>query len=111
MGFNMVCQYNFELPLDPLPLLEMARQVIIENGGTVMGHLPNISLSIPTQVGRFDGVCTLVSASVVNIAITKKPDIVSCTMIRDKLTFFLTEAVRMQARLAQNSEVAPARVQ
>jgi len=107
----IVCQYNFELPLDPLPLMAMARQAIIENGGVATGQLPRVFLSIPTPFGRFDGVCTLVSASVVNIAVTKKPDIVSCTMIRDKLTFFLTEAVRMQARLAQNSEVAPARVQ
>ena len=102
----IVCQYNFELPLDPVPLMEMARQAIVKNGGTVSGQLPRVLLSIPTPVGRFEGVCSLVSGSVVNIAVTKKPELVSCTMIRDKLTFYLTEAVKMQAGLAQDSQVA-----
>jgi hypothetical protein len=101
-----MCQFIFELPLDPVPLMEMTRQTIIENGGTATGQLPRLSISIPTPLGRFEGVCALVSASAISIVITKKPEIVSCTMIRDQLTSYLTEAVNMQARLAQDGEAS-----
>jgi hypothetical protein len=102
----IMCEYIFELPLDPLPLMQMTSQTIIENGGTVTGQLPRLSISIPTPLGRFDGVCTLVSASAISISVTRKPEIVSYSMIRDRLTSYLTEAVKMQARLAQDREAS-----
>ena len=37
-GYQMiVCQFNFVLPIEPQSLMKMTRQVIVENGGTVMG--------------------------------------------------------------------------
>ncbi|MFN8484856.1 MAG: hypothetical protein U0768_17620 [Anaerolineae bacterium] len=89
-----MCNYNFQLPVDPTALLQMFRQEIIKNGGIVRGELPNVNVSVPTQVGRVEGECRLVSEAMVNIKITKKPPTVSCNMVRDTLVSYLTEAVK-----------------
>ncbi len=89
-----MCNYNFQLPVDPTALLQMFRQEIINNGGIVKGELPNVHVSVPTQVGRVEGECRLVNEATVNIKITKKPDIVSCNMVRDTLIGYLTEAIK-----------------
>ncbi|MFN8474228.1 MAG: hypothetical protein U0822_18690 [Anaerolineae bacterium] len=90
-----MCNYNFQLPVDPISLLQMFRQEIVDNGGIVTGEIPNVHVSVPTQVGRVEGECHLVGEATVNIKITKKPDIVSCKMVRDTLVTYLTEAVKM----------------
>lgn len=92
---RMTCNFNFKVPNDPIAIIDMVRPLIVNAGGTVTGESANVSFSIPTAVGRFDGACTLVEASVVNIAVTDKPDLVPCTVIRERLTFFITEAVKM----------------
>lgn len=89
------CSYNFKLPSDPIAIIEMVRPMIEEAGGTVTGKNTDVTFSIPTVVGRFDGACRLVEPSVVNISVIDKPDIVSCKMIRDQLTVYITEAVKM----------------
>ena len=33
-----MCNYNFELPVDPIPLMALVKQMIEENGGTVTGQ-------------------------------------------------------------------------
>ena len=73
------------------------RQLIEENGGIVTGQVPNFSVSIPTPVGQVAGSCRLVEGSLVNLTVTKKPEFMTCTMVRDKLVFFITEAVKMYA--------------
>jgi hypothetical protein len=92
----MICQYNFVLPVDPLPLIEMTRNLILENGGTVTGENPVYIVSMPSPFGQFNAVCKLLSDSEINISVTKKPELVSCDLIRDKLIFFIKEGVKMQ---------------
>ncbi|MFN8496946.1 MAG: hypothetical protein U0641_03755 [Anaerolineae bacterium] len=89
-----MCTYNFQLPVDPTALLQMFRQEIVDNGGVVTGELPNVNVSMPTQLGRVEGECRLVNEATVNIKITKKPPTVSCNMVRDTLVSYLTEAVK-----------------
>ena len=93
----MVCQYKFVLPVDPLPLIEMTRHLILENGGSVRGEIPEYLVSIPSPFGQFDAVCKVLSDSEISIVVTKKPELVSCNMIRDKLIFFIKEGVRIQS--------------
>ena len=93
----MVCQYKFVLPTDPLTLIEMTREIILENGGSVTGENPRYTVSVPSPFGQFDAVCKLVSDSEISITVTKKPEFVSCDLIRDKLVHFIKEGVRMQA--------------
>ena len=92
-----MCNYNFELPVDPLPLLARLVRLIEEQGGAVTGEVPNVSVSIPTSVGRVEGRCRLVEGALVNIQVTRKPEFVTCAMVRDRLVVVLTEAVKSQA--------------
>ncbi|MCW5881178.1 MAG: hypothetical protein KIS91_09640 [Anaerolineae bacterium] len=89
-----MCNYNFKLPVEPVTLFQMFRQQIVDHGGMVSGELPSVSVSVPTQVGRVEGKCQLLDDAMVNIQITKKPDLVTCNMVRDNLVAYLTEAVK-----------------
>lgn len=98
------CSFNFKVPDDPVAIIDMVRPMIVDGGGGVSGASNNISFSIPTTVGRFEGVCTVVEATLVNISVLEKPEIVSCKVIRDQLTKYITQAVVMyrdQTRAAQ----------
>ena len=50
-----MCNYNFELPIDPIPLMTLVKQMIEENGGSVTGQVPNVAVSIPTPMGQVAG--------------------------------------------------------
>lgn len=103
-GNNMkLCQFNFDLPVDPYLLMDLAMEAIVEHGGTVTGELPEMLIAVPTPLGEFDGVCTLVADTTIHIAVTKKPELVSCELIRNKLVEYLTQGVKMhvQATKAQ----------
>lgn len=99
-----MCNFNFNLPVEPAPLLAMVARKVEEYGGVVKGDAPNISISIPSQVGRLEGRCKAVGGNTVNIVVTKKPDVITCNMVRERLVFFITEAVKMYA-----AESAPAK--
>ena len=47
-----MCNYNFEIPVDPIGLMTMVRQMIIENGGAVTGQIPNVAVTFPTPMGH-----------------------------------------------------------
>jgi hypothetical protein len=98
------CSYNFELPVDPMALLGMVARMITENGGHITGEVPNVSMSMPTAIGQVEGTCRLVSGSVVNLTVTKKPEILSCAMVRDKLVFYITEAVKLYAAQSREAQ-------
>jgi hypothetical protein len=89
-----MCSFNFDLPVEPLPLMKRVLRMIEESGGTVSGAFPAVTVSIPTGVGRIEGTCKLVKDRLVNVQITKKPDVVTCRMVREQLVFVLTEAVK-----------------
>jgi hypothetical protein len=90
----LICKYNFELPIDPLALVEMARDVLIEHGGTIIGDLPNATILVPTHLGQFEGTCSLVSDSTLHIEVTRKPDLITCPMIREQLIIVIKEGVK-----------------
>ena len=92
---TLPCSFNFKMPDDPAAILDMVRPMIEKAGGSVVGEKADVSFSVPTVAGRFDGACTLVEPMVINIAVTDKPDIVSCKMVRDQLTKYITQAVVM----------------
>lgn len=94
-GSPAKCSFNFKIPGDPAAIMDMVRPLIVEGGGTVSGEGANVAFSIPTVVGRFNGVCTAVEPTLVNIAVHEKPDVISCKVIRDQLTKQITLAVRM----------------
>ncbi len=89
------CSFNFKIPNDPAAIIAMVRPLIVEGGGTMSGQNNHVTFSIPTVVGRFDGVCTVVEPTMVNISVLDKPDVISCKMIRDQLTKYVTQAVVM----------------
>ncbi len=104
------CSFNFKIPSDPVAIIDMVRPMIIDGGGSVAGESENVTFSIPTVVGRFDGVCTVVEPTLVNISVLDKPDIISCKVIRDQLTKYITQAVVMyrdQTRAGQAANGEP----
>lgn len=98
----IVCQFNFVLPIEPQSLMKMTRQVIVENGGTVTGDLPLIKVTVPSPLGNIDAVCKLIADSTINIAVTRKPELVSCDVIRDKLVAYLKQGVKLQSQMAKS---------
>lgn len=102
---TMLCQFNFELPVDPHLLMDMATQAIFENGGSVDGELPEMTISVPTPLGLVDGVCKLISDSTINVVVTNKPDLVSCDLIRNKLVEYLTLGVKMHVQAAKKAKL------
>jgi hypothetical protein len=93
--------YNFDIPVDPIALMQMVKELVEQNGGIVTGEIPNVSVTFPTVVGDVGGNCRLVTKSVVNIEVTKKPPVVSNTMVREKLVYYVTEAVKLYAQQAR----------
>lgn len=106
-GSPAKCSFNFKIPDDPAAIMDMVRPLIAEGGGTVAGEGANVSFSIPTAVGRFDGVCTAVEPTLVNIAVLAKPDVISCKVIRDQLTRHITLAVQMYRDQSRSGIDAP----
>ena len=95
-GDESMCNYNFDLPVEPEAAHGAASlRMIEENGGTVTGapFRPSPSPS-PPALGRVEGRCKLVKDRLVNIQVTKKPDFMTCQMVREKLIFILSEAVK-----------------
>jgi len=103
----MPCSYNFNIPVDPIELMKMVRGLVLQNGGVVIGEIPNVHVTFPTAIGPVGGSCRLVEGNVVNIEVTKKPEIVTCAMVREKLVYYITEAVKLytqQTRAAKQPE-------
>ena len=104
----MTCMFNFKIPDDPVAILDMIRPMIEQAGGTVSGESANVTFSIPTTIGRFDGACKVIEASTIQIAVTDKPELVTCTMVRQKLVFYITEAVKLYRQQAKAAARQPA---
>lgn len=96
-----MCNYNFELPVEPIPLMEMVRQMVINNGGTVTGEIPNVTVTFPTPMGQVAGNCRIVSGNTVNLTVTKKPEVFTCAMVRERLVALIIEAVRVYSLQTQ----------
>jgi hypothetical protein len=92
---KLMASYNFDIPVDPIALMTMVKDLVQQNGGIVCGQIPNLTVRFPTAVGEVGGSCRLLNPSVVNIEVTKKPDIVPNSVVREKLVFYLTEAVKL----------------
>ena len=90
-----MCNYDFNVPVDAESLVVLARQAIEEHGGKTVGENGHITFTIPTPVGDLDGTCEVMEPKVVSIRVTNKPDIVPCSVIRQQLVTYLTEAVRI----------------
>jgi hypothetical protein len=103
---SMTCTYNFKIPSDPVGVIDMVRPMIVAAGGTVTGEIAATKFSVPTALGRFDGVCTVLDAEQVNIVVTEKPDLISCKVIRDQLTRYITQAVVMYRQQEGNNGVS-----
>jgi hypothetical protein len=98
-----MCNYNFELPVDPIPLMVMVRQMIEENGGRVTGQLPNVEIFFSTPLGPVTGSCRLVTANTIHLTVTRKPEVLTCAMVRDQLVAYITDAVKMYSLQAETA--------
>jgi hypothetical protein len=79
----------------------MVREMVVNNGGTVTGEIPNVTVTFPTPMGPVAGSCRIVSGNTVNLTVTKKPDVFTCAMVRERLVALIIEAVRVYSLQSQ----------
>jgi hypothetical protein len=91
----MLCSFKFELPVDPIALIDMIKKEIVAYGGRATGQSPNVAISVSTPLGPVEGSVHLLKGSTVNVVVDRMPEFVSCNAVREKLVFFITEAVKM----------------
>jgi hypothetical protein len=95
------CSFNFELPIEAISLMTMAIRAVEEQGGTTTSQDSGVWFSVPTPAGVVDGTYTVLAKRKINISVSNKPDAIPCSVIRDRLVDYLTEAVKIYARLSR----------
>ncbi|MFN8622333.1 MAG: hypothetical protein U0869_16495 [Chloroflexota bacterium] len=71
--------------MDPASLFERVKREIEAHGGTVTGNPTAMRVKVPTPIGSVEGNVDVVAPNRVSIEVTRKPLVVSCGMVRDKI--------------------------
>lgn len=88
----MACRFELEVPADPATLFDRVKREIEAHGGTVSGNTTTMIVSVPTPIGPVQGTVRVVAPGRVAIEVTRKPLVVSCGMVRDKITQYVAQA-------------------
>ena len=81
--------------------MTMAVRAVEERGGTISSQYPGGGFSVPTPAGAIDGNFKILGKGLINVTVSRKPEAVLCSDIRDQLVNYLTEAVKIYAQLSQ----------
>ncbi|MES0491377.1 MAG: hypothetical protein ABUK01_15390 [Leptospirales bacterium] len=84
-----LCNFSVDFKGSAEELVAKAKQAIEDAGGTFKGDTSSGSFTAPTPFGKIEGTYTI-SGQTINIAITKKPLIASCSLIEKKLKEYLS---------------------
>ena len=85
----MSCQFSIPITRSITDVNITASAAIIAHGGTFTSSNIGGAFSVPTFIGSIGGTFTLVSGSL-DVTITDKPWLVSCSTIQDELKSYLT---------------------
>ncbi len=80
----MSCKFTIDVDGDPADLIARARGALASIGGKIEGDATGGTVSGDTPFGRIEGTYSVVGRAV-SFDITKKPMLVSCSMIESQL--------------------------
>jgi hypothetical protein len=86
-----VCSFSFEFPVSAEELVRRIGDAVRNAGGNFAGDTSEGRYSIHTPIGPIAGAYT-VSGQTIQIDVTDKPIILSCSMIRKKLNEYVQQA-------------------
>ena len=86
------CNFSIAFNSSSSALAEKARQAIMGAGGNFMGTEIAGNFNVSTPLGDIHGSYTI-DAQVINVVITSKPFLVSCSMIEKQLRGYFASLV------------------
>jgi hypothetical protein len=84
------CHFEIAFPESAKDLLAIAKASITRAKGTFTGDTTEGNFRVPVGIGDIEGHYTIASG-VIKIDITKKPLLVSCKLIEEKLRGYLVQ--------------------
>jgi len=81
---GMSCKFTIDVDGDPADLIERARSALASIGGKLEGDATGGTVTGDTPFGRIEGTYSIVDHAV-SFDITKKPVLVTCSMIESQL--------------------------
>lgn len=89
-----MCTFNIDYEGHPAAILNEAKKMIERDGGTLKTSDTHAWFTVHTPVGRVDGTCELSDSPVIGVTITKKPFLVPCIAIKEKMVAAFTAAAK-----------------
>jgi hypothetical protein len=88
----MSCRFSIPIKISPDEVYAKATAAIKGAGGTTTATGDNGTFSIPTPIGKIAGDFSI-DAGIMNVIITDKPLLISCSAIEQRLKGFINTSV------------------
>jgi len=88
----MSCTFSIPVKMSPDEVYSKASDAIQKAGGIIDGSGAGGTFSLPTPIGKIAGSFTI-GNGIMDVIITDKPFIVSCSQIEQRLNGFINETV------------------
>lgn len=105
----MACRFEVPVPGEGTDLFERVRREVEAHGGTVEVTADTIHVNVPTPLGPVRATARLVAPDRVAIEIVRKPMMVTCGMVRDRLGAFLAQGGRHGNGSSSGDATTPSR--
>ena len=80
-----MCRFRIEYKDRPDAIMQQAKRMIEDYGGSFCASETRALFSVNTPLGRVDGICVLADSSTIRVTITKRPFLVPCSVIRERM--------------------------
>lgn len=89
-----MCTFNIDYEGHPSAILAEAKKMIEGDGGKLTTSDTHAWFTVHTPVGRVDGVCELTDKPYIRVTITKKPFLVPCAAVKERMVAAFDEAAK-----------------
>ena len=93
-----MCTFTIEYEGHPSAILDEARKLIERDGGALKTSDTHAWFTVRTPVGRVDGVCILSESPGIEVSIIKKPFLVPCVAIKERMMAAFADAADAAAK-------------
>ena len=80
-----MCRFTIEYQGRPFAIMERAKEMIEKDGGSFRASETLAVFSVNTPLGPVDGKCVLGDSSTIDVTITKKPRLVPCSVVKQRM--------------------------
>ncbi len=87
-----MCKFDLAYQGDPVAIMQQAKKMIEGDGGAFRATDTRAWFTVPTPLGSVYGECVLAQGSRIDVAITKKPFLVPCAVIKERMAAAFTAA-------------------